>query len=291
MKFSPTKQQIFTAQQLFIAMAYRDMVVQEFERMNNELLESGTYHYDDEYYSNEWKKKGLFCPPDRIIRSALDINMISGLLMTQAPGYEKTDSYRFYNELAKKASDAGFKHGRNALDIAVNEVAGYEDKLIESTYDIHKLELNQLLNPKDRHNLLNLLIGLFSHVVEDESFEVNQKIFYNERMTSKVRSNFSYSDNEQSFRFFRSLKRLIPLVEFVPNDRIIFFNGVEGVLLYEHPYCIFQIKEGETWEYNDFKTTSCKYVFVNSSNEIFESNDLEPVERHLFKDFIKGQVK
>jgi len=297
MKFSPTETQITAAQQLLIAMAFRDVTSQEFEKMENELLQSDTYHYDDEYYTEEWKKRGLQVPDDKIIRHRRDLNMMSGLIQYKEPNSLKTDSYRFYSNLANKATNAGFKYGGDALTVAVSEVSDYENELIKATFDIHKLELKNIIHSEDRKKLIDLLLNLFASFVKNESFEEKQRHFYNERMTEKVKlKNETYTDNEESFKRFQALKQFFPLEEFLikilerPDEKEL-FEGVEGVCIYTPFAYLFQIKPGETWQYENFKSTSRRYIFINASDEIFESDNLEAVEHELFKVFLKDYLK
>lgn len=299
MKFSPTKTQLAAAQQLFIAMAFRDTAQQAFEKMENEILQSGLYHYDDEYYSETWKKRwnGEFAPADKIIRHRRDINMMSGLMIYKEPGYEKTDSFKFYTELAKKATEAGFIYAENAFCIADNEVIGYQNELIKATHDIHKIELKNIIHSEDRKKLIDLLLNLFASFVKNESFEEMQRHFYNERMTEKVKlKNETYTDSEESFKRFQGLKQFFPLEEFLtkilerPDEKEL-FEGVEGICVYTEFAYLFQIKPGETWQYENFKSTSCRYVFINASDEIFESDNLEAVEHEVFKVFLKDYLK
>lgn len=283
MKFSPTTTQIEAAQQLFIAMSFLEMANQEFERMENELLQTGTYHYDTIFYSDNRKSTRLNFPTDRILRDRNDLFGLSGLSLNGQPEYEGTDSDKFFKELAKKAKQAGFIHAENAKALAEHDVNRLEVELIKATYNIHKTALDKLLMMEDRKKLLNLLLGIFAPLVKNESFEEKQKIFYNERMTEKVQLNTIYS-----FKKFQSLKTFIPadrfdaaLTERIKEAQV--FEGVEGILVYQHFAFLFQLNAGE----ENAQTGKVSYAFINVSNEIIQSTNLDIIERLLFKDFLK----
>jgi hypothetical protein len=184
MKFTATKNQIETAQLLFIAMAFRDTVQKEFEKWETEILSSSNYYYADHYYTGNPQKGGLELPEDKILRDRTHIFCINGLNLLDTPEYQNTDACRFYSQLRKKAITAGFKNGENAACMADNEVIRLQNQMIDVTYNIHKTKREDIVYLSHRKQLVELLLGLFARLVKNEHLERLKIQFYNERVSS-----------------------------------------------------------------------------------------------------------
>lgn len=289
MKFTPKEAHILAAQQLLIAMAFREIARQEFEKMENEILQSENYHYDEKYYTSEFKSVRQQFPEDRIIRDRKEIFCISGLDLLDKEGYENTDCYKYYAELKKKATAAGFLHAENAESMADSDVIRLEWEFIKATQDIHNIPLSRLNIMKHRKELIDHLLNLLTPFAQNDSLKENEKKYYNERMRDKVATKNNYSHNEESFLKFQSLKQFIPLEKLEPDTaeqirKHPLFEKVEGILTYEQFAFLFQIKNKEEKTQSDVLS----YAFVNCYNVTIHCDNLEIAERLLFKDFLKS---
>ena len=67
------------------------------------------------------------------------------------------------------------------------------------------------------------------------------------------------------------------------------FAGVGAVLWYEQFSFIYVVQDGQRWEHLPGVYSKRKYFYAIDAIKFFESDDLEKVERVMFKDFLKNQ--
>ena len=116
---------------------------------------------------------------------------------------------------------------------------------------------------------------------------------YEEYKSQAFPKRWKYKNNESSFRQFHSLKKEYALHEFLkkndwPNENE-YFTGIGTVLCYEQFSHIYVIKGGTHWEHEEGVYSKCKYFYTIDDQKYFESDDLEKVERAMFKCFLKHQ--
>lgn len=101
----------------------------------------------------------------------------------------------------------------------------------------------------------------------------------------------SYINTEESFRKFQATKKIFSIAEYLEimntNDDEEYYKGVKVIFLYQDNTPIFEIKEGESWQYDPLTTAAGRYTYFKFLEKIYESNDLEEVEREMFKDVLK----
>jgi hypothetical protein len=290
MKFSPTPEQIKAAQKLYVAIAFHMHVKNEFEKWEQELLNTGTFHFDECYYEGPRANQGIDFPQDKIIRDPDYVFCISGLSLIETPEYTGTDADRYYTALRTKAIAGRLKEGEGALSMAESDVYRLENVLIDLTYgSLHHINRNDIDDPEDREQLATMLVDMFADVVVNDELNAIQKEYYHERMLPNEPVKEVFTDTEESFTRFQSKKKYTPILEFLPmiNREPQEVEGIEGVLSYMPNCIIFQMKQGDSWKYENFKSTSLRYAFINLNEELIQSNDLEFVERALFCEFLQ----
>lgn len=184
MRLSPSQTQV--AQQLFIAKEYLDFVAQEFETMEEKILRTGTYHYDEDHYTHQ----DCDLPQDRIIRDRKDLFLISGLKFLDNPKYIGTDADKYYSELRNRSLSAGFIDGENARAIAEDDVRKLESKLISLTHNIHKIPLEKIVVLKHRKELIDTLLILFKPVKSDKNYVKLSNNYFDLRINLNIQSQY-----------------------------------------------------------------------------------------------------
>jgi len=102
-----------------------------------------------------------------------------------------------------------------------------------------------------------------------------------------------YTDNEDSFRRFQSLKTQITVDEFLIRNRIEldpesdYYDAVEAILWYNDWAYIYVIKEGKKWQYDAYKFVIGKYVYFINDESIYQGIILEDVESVMFRDYLR----
>jgi hypothetical protein len=291
MEFKATPAQLDATQLLFIAMIYNNETQAKFEQFETEVLASGTFHYSEDWYAKNWKKRGFDLPEDRIIRERKDSFMMDGISVVGTERYEGTDAQRFYRELRKKALAAGYIHGENSACIASSDVADLENKLIDITYDTHKILREDIPTMKLRKQLLEIILNFFGGLVKGRPFDDQARKFNNERLINPRMIKDNYSNSEASFREFIKLRKQFATIRFLTNQNWLhelrWFGNVESVIAYTDDCFIYKVKKGCTWEYRDQVTTS-EYVILDANEKVIESNKLETIERILFQQFLNN---
>jgi hypothetical protein len=96
--------------------------------------------------------------------------------------------------------------------------------------------------------------------------------------------------NRESFERFRRTKRTVTPEAYTKLINAEFFpelhEGVEAVLVYHDRTPIYQLAEGEVWEYDSFKCMRKEYGYFRHDEELIESDNLYEVELEMFKDYI-----
>ena len=180
--FNPTGGQITAAQNLFIAMAFSQVTKEAFEKFETQILATGEYHYSDRIYDPKYK--GMHeLPEDRIIRKVSDTCHMKGLMNLGKPEYAGSDCEKYYQELGRLASNAGFVKEENAEASASHDVSKLEAILFKETKEIHKFEDEVLCsNMIVRRKVLDLILGLFATHVQERDIEFAKRRYFNERM-------------------------------------------------------------------------------------------------------------
>jgi hypothetical protein len=103
----------------------------------------------------------------------------------------------------------------------------------------------------------------------------------------------------EAFKLFQATKETVTIDEHLKQLKIEheaeLFEEVEFVHYYQygnHTADIFQVKEGEQWEYSSMKTTWCRYSFGIEPEEVLsDHNDLELVEWAAFYHYAKSNFE
>jgi hypothetical protein len=188
MKFEPTYEQIGLAQDLYIAMAFRDLSKESFDKWESVILQEGTFRVHEKYIREPSLPKRVL-PENGIIKNPRDICLMAGLDAYQTPGYEGSDAQLYHNILRSVAIEAGFIHGENALCRAENDVSEAERALIEGTQNIHHIKVENLTMLKHWKELIEILLNMFCQVVNNDSFSQKQAQYFTERHTGELGSN------------------------------------------------------------------------------------------------------
>lgn len=102
-----------------------------------------------------------------------------------------------------------------------------------------------------------------------------------------------------AFKLFQSSKKTVTIAEYLKQleieDEAELFEEVKAVHYYkydEQTAEIFEIKEGDQWEYSSMKTTWCRYSFGVEQDEIIsDHNNLELVEWAAFYHYTKNRPR
>jgi len=181
-KFSPNGGQITAAQNLFIAMAFNQVAQEAFEKFETQILSTGEYHYSDRCYDPKYAGMQDL-PEDRIIRKVSDTCQMKGLMNLGKPEYEGSDCEKYYKELGRLASNAGFVKAENGGASASYDVTKCERILFNETKEIHKIDDEILCsNMEVRKKVLDLLLSLFANLVQERDMEFAKRKYFNERM-------------------------------------------------------------------------------------------------------------
>jgi hypothetical protein len=291
MNAKPTPAQIQAAQMVFIAESFYLMVKKEFDHWKKTILHEKPFYIAEEYYGEKYKNAKLDLPADRIARSPEHCPYIAGWSFTGT--HKDSDAERFYTALRNVAIDEGFKQGEHAEQEAYDEWRSSQWAFIDATHAIHCMKKEDIgLDLKD--DLLKILLGMLATEVQNNALTPLHTQYYNERMTEKEQKKVVFENNEASFTWFQALKKYIPVVDFlptiIPNPDEEDKKSVEGIeyILHYMPGCyIYQMKPYGSWSFENFKTTSLQYAFINLHDELIESNDLQEVERALFQQFLQ----
>lgn len=127
----------------------------------------------------------------------------------------------------------------------------------------------------------------FNHLV-GPSYDT--KVLYERNFRLWTVSSFKTPEMLDAFKLFQASKETLTIDEHLKQLEIEheaqFFEEVEFVHYYKYGKNIaeiFQVKEGEQWEYYDLKTTWCRYSFGPEQDEVIsDHNDLELVEWAAF---------
>ncbi len=179
-KFEPTKEQITIATNLVSAMAFEQVTKKDYDTLVLELLQDGSYHYDEMYYlpENREKYKGrLSFAEDRVIRNLKDVCHMAGLKQLHTDEYKGTDAERFWNNLGIAARNKGYVNGENFNAIAENNRLKLESQLIIATKPIHRLNCEDLYG-ENRKKLLSLLLNLYVPLVNENPEREDIQIAY-----------------------------------------------------------------------------------------------------------------
>jgi hypothetical protein len=291
MNAKPTPAQIQAAQMVFIAESFYLMVKRQFDYWKKDILQETQYYIAIEYYGEQYKNLKPVFPPDRIARDPEHCPYIDGWSFTEM--VKGSDAERFNSILRNVAIAAGYKYGEHAEQEAYDQWRTCQWALIEATHAIHCMNNEDIgLDLKD--DLLKILLGMFAGEVKNDALTPLQTQYYNERMTDKEQKKIVFENNEASFKWFQALKKYIPVLSFLPNiipnpdeEAKKSVKGIDYILHYMPDCYIYQMKPYGTFSYENFKTTSKQYAFINLSDELIESNDLQEVERALFQQFLQ----
>lgn len=172
----------------------------------------------------------------------------------------------------------------------------YVNEMIKGVF-LHSLEteLPTLKNLKKRERaivkhikkkiaeLQNSITDLVHSILSDEAKRELR------RRTAKPSK---YPNTEEGFKAFQDSVKILSVVDYLksldvdPYDQLPLFEGIEHVRIYE-TYEIFKIKENDSWEYDSFRATKCRYATFKDGEDITEDNDLVKVERAVFKTYQK----
>lgn len=183
--FNPTSAQIEIAQDLFISMAFRDVIKPAFENIVKQILTAGNYHYRPEWLNDfKMKERGYVFPDDGCIRDVKETHMMDGLNEYCRDNTVDNDTARYYSELDRLTRSAKMVHGQNALAMAESDVIEYQHKLFEATHNIHGVDLDTLLSqPDNRKKMIELLLRLFAGSVENH-MEPRKRKFFDQRINA-----------------------------------------------------------------------------------------------------------
>lgn len=182
-QFNPTNNQIQAAKKVFIAMALTDVIRKNYTNIEQQVLNSGEYHYSPRYFEGKWIERGLSLPANRLIRDPKHDYMMDGLSEYCDNNSIDNDSARYYSELRRRCMNAGMIHGENALCKVENDLNKLENALIIETKPIHKLELDDVnMNMDNRRNLIELTLRLFGSLCKNTESNL-KNAFYNEHIS------------------------------------------------------------------------------------------------------------
>lgn len=127
----------------------------------------------------------------------------------------------------------------------------------------------------------------FNHLV-GPSYDT--KVLYERNFKQWAVATFKTPEMLEAFKLFQASKKTVTIGEHLKQLKIEheadLFEEVEFVHYYQYgDYTaeIFQVKEGEMWEYSSMKTTWCRYSFGVEQDEIIcDHNNLELVEWAAF---------
>jgi hypothetical protein len=165
--FKPTAEQIQAAQTLYFAKAFLGIVRPVFHNLETAILANGTYHYNDDYFTEKWKGRDLGLPADRIIRDRNHLHMIAGLNEACEDANHPGDAARYYRELRARALMLGFVHGENADCRADNEVHDAERALINACTSFTGITADQVSGSLENWaTIVELTMKLFASFVK-----------------------------------------------------------------------------------------------------------------------------
>lgn len=185
MKFEPTNEQIDLAQDLVIAMAFRDLAKESFEKWEAIILNEGNFRIDEKY-RQEVNLRRRMLPENEVIKNPGDLCFMAGINDYGTPLYEGSDAQLYYDILRKISLEHGFIHGENALSRAEHEVVKAATALIEGTRSIHPIDPQKLTLLKHRQQLIELLLKLFAPFVPNDQLAPKQAQYFSERHTQPI---------------------------------------------------------------------------------------------------------
>lgn len=170
-QFQPTQAQLTTAQDLFIAMAFEQVIKPQFENIQRQVLEDGNYR---NAYFNHTRERMRTEDNTEFIRN---------------PRYdyciEDTDAGRYFSELDRRTRNAGFNNGMNALSIAENNVRLAQDALITAFAPITNLTCEDVcVSLEIRKQLIELNLKFMAQHMDTTSDECKRKMakYYREHV-------------------------------------------------------------------------------------------------------------
>ncbi len=177
--FTPDQRQIKAAATVIVAKAFHETVKPIYEKIEREVLESGSFKYDD-YYYNEPR---LNLKPDETIKDPKRAYMMAGLKEYCYNENATNDAAKFYSEVRRKMQNAGFIHGENAEAKASWELVCAERELIAAMFPITKID-NEMASStlETRAKLIDLTLNLLVpfESVKRMSKEM-ERTYFNER--------------------------------------------------------------------------------------------------------------
>ena len=186
--FNSSAAQVQAASLLLATMAIRNIAKASFDKFEAEILESGRYHYDEKYLQPKYAEL-LDIPPDKAIRSAADIHMLSGLGMLNTDRYAYTEAAKYYSELGLRASNAGWVHAENAYATISHDVTVLESSFIRITENIHLIDSDSLsgFSLSGRAALVKDLLEIFCHLVtQDQNLDATTRRVYHQYVNHKA---------------------------------------------------------------------------------------------------------
>lgn len=143
--FTPTNQHIEAAENVFIAMAFLEIIKPVFEQIERDILAT------------------------RRLRE----------LRTEE--YNGTDNQLYYAELNRISRNAGFINAENSLCMADNDLVKAETNLIIATKDIHGFMPEDIVMHDHRKKLIDLTLKLLASFVKPS--EDKKRKYFDERMS------------------------------------------------------------------------------------------------------------
>ena len=174
-QFNPTQLQIMAAENLFIAMALRDVIEKSFMVFENQLLLNGNFRSAD---GNSY------------IKDRKQVYKMEGIREVGSEKYANTDAHQYYEMLSQIAENAGFIHKENAFCVADHKVTQFQNALMEATQNIHQLTMENIYHTsmENRKQLIELLLKLFSSIVKPT--EERKQEYYKEHLDHSKKESF-----------------------------------------------------------------------------------------------------
>jgi hypothetical protein len=173
-KFDPTPDQIETARELCMAMAFQQTTAPIYRSFEKQILENETFHYDID--ANTRMVDQL--TDDGLIRDPDDICLMAGVSQLGTPEGIGTDADRFFKKLHEECIKYGYVDGVDVLAKADNEIVRLQWKLIELTAPIHELSTNLFTKSAQVNRIIDILLSMFAPYLRGADYEKKTREYF-----------------------------------------------------------------------------------------------------------------
>ena len=174
-KFTPTAKHIEACETLIAVMALHQTVKADLLRIEQEVLDAGSYEYDPKYSDPKWLNR-LELPADKLVKKPSDVHMMQGIATLDG------QSAAYFAEVDRIARKRGYVHGVNAEAVLSDLKSRLETALLADTEDIHRIPLDMIVRNEHRRQLVELNLKLLVQYTDPKSREARGEKLYREHI-------------------------------------------------------------------------------------------------------------